>query len=110
MYRKAYRVMAMGACANKVQNAGSPVDVLILQVGDTGNRCDLLPDQLDIRSARFTRLEAAPLGRVLDVQRDADLHDVGGIVAEGHLREPQKAADGIEIGRGGVWLELTEEQ
>src|ERR1700691_3262589 len=62
--------------------------------GDSGNGSDLLPDLLDICGARFTRLKAAPLGRVVDVQRDAELHDVGGIVAEGHLREPQKAADG----------------
>src|SRR6202044_1312188 len=62
--------------------------------GDSGNGCDLLPDLLDIGGARFPRLKAAPLGRVVDVQRDAELHDVGGIVAEGHLREPQKAADG----------------
>ena len=66
--------------------------------GDTGNGCDLLSDLLDIRGARFTRLKAAPLGRVVDVQRDAELHDVGGIVAEGHLREPQKAADGSARG------------
>src|SRR5215471_3567826 len=62
--------------------------------GDSGNGCDLLPDLLDIRGASFARLKAAPLGRVVDVQRDAELHDVGGIVAEGHLREPEKAADG----------------
>src|ERR1700679_2291633 len=66
--------------------------------GDSGNGCDLLPDLLDIRGARFTRLKAAPLGRVVDVQRDAELHDVGRIVAEGHLRKPQKAADGSARG------------
>src|ERR1700722_13862873 len=55
--------------------------------GDTGDGCDLLPDLLDIRGARFPRLKAAPLGRVIEMQRDAELHDVGGIVAEGHLRE-----------------------
>src|SRR5215469_3014018 len=59
--------------------------------GDWGNGCDFLPDLLDIRGARFTRLEAPPLGRVMDVERDAELHDVGGIVAKGHLREPEKA-------------------
>src|SRR3984957_14878470 len=41
--------------------------------GDSGNRCDLLSDLFDIRCARFTRLKAAPLGRVVDVQRDAEL-------------------------------------
>jgi len=33
------------------------------------------------------------------VQRDTELHDIGGIIAEGHLREPQKAADGSARGR-----------
>src|SRR6266567_1892398 len=54
-------------------------------------------------SARYTRralpaTEGSPLGQFVDGQPDAELHDVGGIVAEGHLREPQKAADGSARG------------
>src|ERR1041384_2414517 len=57
---------------------------------DTWDGCDLLPDLLGIRGARFPRLK----GRVVDVQPDAELHDVCGIVAEGHLHKLEKAVDG----------------
>src|SRR6202453_1694472 len=66
--------------------------------GDSRNGCDLLPDLLDIRGARFTRLKAVPLAWIVGVQLDAELHDICGIVAEGHLCEPKKAADGSARG------------
>jgi hypothetical protein len=62
--------------------------------GNTGDGCDLLPELLDVSGAPFAGLNAAPLVRIVSVQLNADLHDIGGIVAKGHLREPQKAADG----------------
>jgi hypothetical protein len=62
--------------------------------GDAGEGCDLLPDLLDVSGARFARLNAAPLARVMGVQLDAELHDICGIVAKRNLHEPEKAADG----------------
>src|SRR5271170_5375449 len=62
--------------------------------GDTWDGCDLLANLLDVSGAPFARLNAVPLASVLDVQHDADLHDICGIVAQRHLHEFEKAADG----------------
>src|SRR5215469_17577003 len=62
--------------------------------GDPGDECDLLPDLLDVSGARFAWLNAAPLAWVMGVQRNADRHDICGIVTKRHLHKPEKAADG----------------
>lgn len=62
--------------------------------GDAGDGCNLFSDLLDVSGAPFARLNAVPLASVLDVQHDADLHDICGIVAQRHLHEFEKAADG----------------
>jgi hypothetical protein len=83
--------------------------------GDTGNGCDLLLDLFDIRGARFTRLKTAPLGRVVEVQRDADLHDIGGIVAEGQpicavMRTLQRCFRGVADSVFGARRNLASEE
>src|SRR5213082_55800 len=57
---------------------------------DTWDGCDLLPDLLDVSGARFARLNPAPLGCVVEVQPHGELHDICGIVAEGHLHKLEK--------------------
>src|ERR1700730_5165741 len=52
---------------------------------ETVDGCDLLLDLLDVSGTRFARLKAAPLAWVMGMQRDADLHDICGIVAKRHL-------------------------
>src|SRR3954452_18141440 len=67
-------------------------------VADTGRSGNLLPNFFDVFSASFARPDAVPLLQVAEVQDDADLHDVIGVVAERELSEMKKAADG---GAGG---------
>src|SRR5215472_6853035 len=64
------------------------------------DRCDFVPDLLDVSGARFARLNATPLARVVNVQRNAELYDICGIVAKRRLHKLEKAADGGA--RGGL--------
>lgn len=56
--------------------------------------CDLLPNLPDVCDARSARLNAAPLAWVMDVEHDAHLHDICGIVAKRRPRQFEKAANG----------------
>ena len=62
--------------------------------GDTRDGCDLLPDLLYVRGARFARLNTAPLVSVLHVHHDPELHDIRRSIAKRYLFELKKAADG----------------
>ena len=65
---------------------------------DTGDGCDLLPDLLYVRGARFARLNTAPLVSVLHVHHDPELHDICRRIAKRYLFELKKAADGSTRG------------